>query len=180
MDLIVSAPGEARWGDKVMRCAFGPGGIASGKREGDGTTPVGSFPLRWLLYRPDRLVAPVTGLPVSPISPNDGWCDDPADPLYNRAVKLPYRAHHERLWRDDEIYDLVVILGHNDDPVVPGAGSAVFLHVARPDLSPTAGCIVLARDDLLAMLATAGPGDRVVVSAARGRRNLTRPTSIRT
>src|SRR5436305_804366 len=88
MDLIVSAGGQARWGDKVMACAFGPGGIAAAKREGDGTTPVGAFALRRLLYRPDRLAPPVTGLPVSPISPDDGWCDDPADPLYNRPVKL--------------------------------------------------------------------------------------------
>ena len=166
MDLIVSARGEARWGDRVFRCALGPGGPAAGKREGDGTTPVGKFPLRRLLYRPDRLPPPPTGLHVSPISPGDGWCDDPADPLYNRPVQLPYRARHERLWRDDEVYDLIAVLGHNDDPVVPGAGSAVFLHVARPDFSPTAGCIVLARDDLLAVLAGAGPGDCVMVVPA--------------
>ena len=163
---MVSAEGEARWGDQVMRCALGPGGAAIGKREGDGTTPVGSFPLRRLLYRPDRLRPPLTGLPISPISPADGWCDDPADSLYNRPVQLPYRARHEKLWRADDVYDLIAILGHNDDPVVPGAGSAVFLHVARPDFNPTAGCIVLALGDLLAMLATAGPGDRVVVVPA--------------
>ena len=165
MDLIVSAGSEARWRDRIMRCAIGPGGAAAGKREGDGTTPVGNFPLRRLLYRPDRLQPPVTGLPVSPILPGDGWCDDPADALYNRPVRLPYPAHHERLWRPDEVYDLIAVLGHNDDPVVPGAGSAVFLHVARPDFAPTAGCIVLAMSDLLAMLATAGPGDRVSVQA---------------
>jgi L,D-peptidoglycan transpeptidase YkuD (ErfK/YbiS/YcfS/YnhG family) len=165
MDLIVSARSQARWRDRIMRCAIGPGGTAAGKREGDGTTPVGNFPLRRLLYRPDRLQAPVTGLPASPILPGDGWCDDPADALYNRPVRLPYPARHERLWRPDEVYDLIAVLGHNDDPVVPGAGSAVFLHVARPDFAPTAGCIVLAMSDLLAMLATAGPGDRVSVQA---------------
>ncbi len=166
MDLIVSARGEARWGNRVMRCALGPAGPAAGKHEGDGTTPVGRFPLRRLLYRPDRLRPPPSGLPCLPLSPGDGWCDDPADALYNRQVQTPYPAHHERLWRADEIYDLIVILGHNDDPVQPGAGSAVFLHVARPDFSPTAGCIVIARDDLLAVLAEAGPGDRVTIAAA--------------
>ena len=163
MDLIVSAKGEARWGDRVMRCAIGPGGTAAGKREGDGTTPVGRFLLRRLLYRPDRLRPPVSGLPANPISPGDGWCDDPADALYNRPVRLPYPARHERLWREDEVYDLIAVLGHNDDPAVPGAGSAVFLHVARPDFSPTAGCIVLSLGDLQGMLATAGPGDGVSV-----------------
>lgn len=166
MDLIVNAKGEARWGDKLMRCAMGPAGPAAGKREGDGTTPVGRFAFRHLLYRPDRLRPPVTGLHASPISPGDGWCDDPGDSLYNRPVRLPYRAHNERLWRDDEVYDLIVVVGHNDDPVIPGAGSAVFLHVARPDFSPTSGCIVLARDDLLALLAGSGPGDCLVVGSS--------------
>ncbi|HEX3064798.1 MAG TPA: L,D-transpeptidase family protein [Dongiaceae bacterium] len=168
MDLIVVANGktggcEARWGDRLMRAAMGPAGPASAKREGDGTSPVGRFPLRYLMYRPDRLRPVPTGLAQRPLAPADGWCDDPADVLYNRPVRLPYPARHERLWRDDEVYDLIVVLGHNDDPVVPGAGSAVFLHVARADFSPTSGCIVLSREDLLAVLASAGPGDCLVV-----------------
>jgi len=163
MDLIVSAKGEARWGARVMRVAMGPAGTIASKREGDGATPVGRFAFRYLLYRPDRLRPPPTGLGLRPLSTRDGWCDDPDDVLYNRPVTLPYRARHERLWREDEIYDLIVVLGHNDDPVVPGAGSAVFLHVARPDFSPTAGCIVMARDDLLALLALSGPGDCLAV-----------------
>jgi L,D-peptidoglycan transpeptidase YkuD (ErfK/YbiS/YcfS/YnhG family) len=164
MDLIVSAKGEARWGERVMRCAMGPAGSVENKCEGDSATPVGRFAFRYLLYRPDRLRPPPTGLNLRPLSPRDGWCDDPNDVLYNRPVTLPYRARHERLWRDDDIYDLIVVLGHNDDPVVPGAGSAVFLHVARPDFSPTAGCIVLSKDDLLALLAGSGPGDFLMVS----------------
>jgi L,D-peptidoglycan transpeptidase YkuD (ErfK/YbiS/YcfS/YnhG family) len=163
MDLIVSANGEARWGERVMRAAMGPAGPIGGKREGDGATPIGRFAFRYLLYRPDRLRPPPTGLGRRALSPRDGWCDDPGDVLYNRPVTLPYRARHERLWREDDIYDLIVVLGHNDDPVVPGAGSAVFLHVARPDFSPTAGCIVLGKDDLLALLAQSGPGDFLTV-----------------
>jgi L,D-peptidoglycan transpeptidase YkuD (ErfK/YbiS/YcfS/YnhG family) len=163
MDLIVSANGEARWGERVMRAAMGPAGPIGGKREGDGATPIGRFAFRYLLYRPDRLRPPPTGLGRRALSPRDGWCDDPGDILYNRPVTLPYRARHERLWREDDIYDLIVVLGHNDDPVIPGAGSAVFLHVARPDFSPTAGCIVLGKDDLLALLAQSGPGDFLTV-----------------
>jgi L,D-peptidoglycan transpeptidase YkuD (ErfK/YbiS/YcfS/YnhG family) len=106
---------------------------------------------------------PSTRLPAAPIAPQDGWCDDPADPAYNRLVPLPYPARHERLWREDEIYDLLIVLGHNDDPVVPGLGSAIFLHIARPDWGPTEGCVALARADLEALLARARPGDRVVV-----------------
>jgi len=166
MDLIVSAAGEAHWGEQVWRCAIGPAGASANKREGDGATPVGRFPLRRLLYRPDRLERPATALPTAPLSPLDGWCDDPADALYNRLVRLPYPARHEKLWLESRLYDLVVVIGHNDDPVVPGAGSAVFLHVARPDYAPTGGCVALAAGDLLAFLAEAGPGDHLSVLAA--------------
>ncbi|HZT17795.1 MAG TPA: L,D-transpeptidase family protein [Dongiaceae bacterium] len=165
MDLIVTGNGEARWGERRWRAALGPTGIAAVKREGDGATPAGRFPMRRLLYRPDRLAPPATGLAALPLSMEDGWCDDPGDPFYNRPVRLPYRASHERLWRDDSLYDLIVVLGHNDDPVRPGAGSAVFLHVASPGYAPTQGCVALARADLLELLAQAGPGDAVAVRA---------------
>lgn len=163
MDLIVSASGEARWGGWRVRCALGRGGLTRKKREGDGATPVGAWPMRRLLYRADRLSHPDTRLPVSAIGPEDGWCDDPADPAYNRPVALPYPGRHERLWREDGLYDLLVLLGHNDDPVVPGLGSAIFLHVAGPDFGPTEGCVALARPDLERVLAETGPGDRVIV-----------------
>jgi L,D-peptidoglycan transpeptidase YkuD (ErfK/YbiS/YcfS/YnhG family) len=163
MDLIVSASGEARWGERRFRCALGKGGVRSDKREGDGATPTGAWPMRRLLYRADRVGTPATTLPAAPIAPRDGWCDDPADPAYNRPVPLPYPGRHERLWREDGIYDLLIVLGHNDDPVVPGLGSAIFLHIARTDWGPTEGCVALARADLEALLAQARPGDRVVV-----------------
>jgi L,D-peptidoglycan transpeptidase YkuD (ErfK/YbiS/YcfS/YnhG family) len=109
------------------------------------------------------MTAPATRLPSAPIAPQDGWCDDPADPAYNRPVRLPFGGRHERLWREDEIYDLLVVLGHNDDPVVAGLGSAIFLHVARGDYRPTEGCVALVHADLARVLVEAAPGDRVVV-----------------
>jgi L,D-peptidoglycan transpeptidase YkuD (ErfK/YbiS/YcfS/YnhG family) len=163
MDLIVEAGGRARWGGRAMRCALGRGGIAAAKREGDGATPAGRHVFRQAFYRPDREAAPATRLPVAPLGPTDGWCDDPGHADYNRKVALPHRARCESLWRADGVYDLIVALGYNDDPVVPGAGSAIFLHLARPDFSPTEGCVALARDDLLAVLAEAAPGDGVRV-----------------
>jgi L,D-peptidoglycan transpeptidase YkuD (ErfK/YbiS/YcfS/YnhG family) len=102
---------------------------------------------------------------VQPIEPDDGWCDDPADPNYNRPVKHPYTASAERLWREDGVYDIVVVLDYNDDPVVPGKGSAIFLHLARPDYAPTEGCVALARADMEALLAQAKPGDAVDIKA---------------
>ncbi len=156
------------WPDKRLtgggfevRCALGRGGIvpAADKREGDGASPAGLWPLRRVLYRPDRGAAPKAGLPVSAIAPDDGWCDAPDDPRYNRPVKHPYPASAEHLWREDRLYDLIVVLGHNDDPPVPGMGSAIFLHVAAPDFAPTEGCVAITRPDLEALLDEAAPGD---------------------
>lgn len=156
---------RAAWGPAAWRCAIGRGALGTKTREGDGITPVGRWSMRRVLYRADRLSRPETALPCQAITPDDGWCDDPADPAYNRPVHLPYAASHERLTRDDHLYDVVVVLGHNDDPVVPGAGSAVFLHVARDDYGPTEGCVALALPDLLEVLKAARPGSAVEVSA---------------
>ena len=93
-------------------------------------------------------------LPREPIAPDDGWCDDTTHADYNRPVRLPHPARHERLWREDGLYDLIAVLGHNDDPVRRGCGSAIFLHVAAPDLRPTAGCIALPLADLRWLLAS--------------------------
>jgi L,D-peptidoglycan transpeptidase YkuD (ErfK/YbiS/YcfS/YnhG family) len=165
MDMHVTADGRLTWPGGSARCALGRGGVRADKREGDGATPVGRFALRRVLYRPDRLDPPETGLPSDPIRPEDGWCDDPAHPDYNRPVALPFAASHEEMWRADEVYDVVVVLGHNDDPVVPGAGSAVFMHVARPDYEPTAGCVALALPDLLRLLRDCAPGDAITIPA---------------
>jgi L,D-peptidoglycan transpeptidase YkuD (ErfK/YbiS/YcfS/YnhG family) len=161
MELVVRAGGEAYWAGRRLRCALGRGGIAADKREGDGVSPAGLWPMRAVLVRGDRLDMVLTALPSRALEPGDGWCDDPADASYNRQVLLPFRSHCEKLWRADRLYDIVVPLGYNDDPVLPGAGSAIFLHVARPDYAPTAGCVALALGDLLAVLQTATPDARV-------------------
>lgn len=149
--------GRLRMGGLDVACALGHGGIVAEKREGDGATPAGTWPMRYGLYRRDRGPAPQSALAFRPIAEGDGWCDAPQDRNYNRPVPLPYRASAETLWRDDHLYDLLVVLGHNDDPVVPGAGSAIFFHLARPDYGPTEGCVAVARDDMLAVLAQCGP-----------------------
>lgn len=165
MDIDVFADRRVIAGRREFHCALGPAGIVGKKREGDGGTPVGRFPLRRVLYRADRMKPPATGLPTAALNPDDGWCDAPDDPNYNRPVTLPYPASHERLWRDDAVYDIIVILGHNDDPPVPGHGSAIFLHVARPDFTDTEGCVALALEDLKTVLAACGPGDHLTVHA---------------
>jgi len=150
------------------RCGLGRSGVlaAGDKREGDGASPIGIWPIRRVLFRPDRITALETRIDTAPLDPSDGWCDAPQDPAYNRPVRLPYPASAENLWREDEVYDLIVILGHNDDPPVPGMGSAIFLHLARPEGTPTEGCVALTRPDLLRLLAEATPGAAVEIRAA--------------
>jgi L,D-peptidoglycan transpeptidase YkuD (ErfK/YbiS/YcfS/YnhG family) len=148
----VLAAGETR-----MPCALGRAGITERKREGDGATPAGTWPLRHVLFRPDRIARPSTRLAVQALSPGDGWCDAPEDLRYNRFVRLPYGASAEALWRDDRIYDLVVVLGYNDDPPRAGLGSAIFFHLATPEFGPTAGCVAVDRADMVALLSRCGP-----------------------
>jgi len=152
------------WGLGPRRAAIGPSGIGVKGGEGDGITPIGAFPVREIFYRADRIPKPDTKLPLRALETNDGWCDAPDDPNYNRLVKLPYPASAEQMWREDHLYDLVVVLGYNDHPVVKGRGSAIFLHLARPDYSHTQGCVALAYDDAVAAIAQLWPGDQVVIS----------------
>lgn len=148
---------------KVFECAYGKNGFTRERKEGGGQSPVGVFPLRECWYRADVMDEPKTGLPVKVILREDGWCDDARSQNYNRHVKLvrfdgDFRGVDkdgfgaEKLHRPDGSYDLIVPIGYNDDPVVPGQGSAIFLHVAKPDYSGTEGCIALAKQDLLAIL----------------------------
>jgi len=150
-------------GAMSFACSIGPGGTTRRKLEGDASTPSGYWPLRYLMYRPDRLPRPPTRLPVMIIRPDLGWCDDPSSRHYNTLVTLPFVASHETLWRKDHLYDLVIVLGHNDDPPVAGKGSAIFMHLRRPDCSATQGCIALDQRDLLKIAEQASPGAIIMV-----------------
>jgi L,D-peptidoglycan transpeptidase YkuD (ErfK/YbiS/YcfS/YnhG family) len=153
MTLAQFSPGtNLRFQGETFRAAHGRGGISTQKQEGDGATPAGLLPLRRILYRADRLGKPKSPLPIEPIAPTDGWCDDPTSRAYNTQIILPASPHHEELWRRDSLYDVIGILGWNDTPPERGRGSAIFLHVARPDYAPTEGCIALALFDLLKIL----------------------------
>jgi L,D-peptidoglycan transpeptidase YkuD (ErfK/YbiS/YcfS/YnhG family) len=146
-----------------LRAAHGRGGIvpAAQKREGDGGTPSGLLRLTRVLYRADRMQAPVCAVPVEPIAPRDGWCDDMADPAYNKQIRLPFAPGHEALWRDDHVYDVIGVLDWNFAPIIPGKGSAIFFHAATPDYAPTAGCVALNLADMLAALSAGMSAIRV-------------------
>jgi L,D-peptidoglycan transpeptidase YkuD (ErfK/YbiS/YcfS/YnhG family) len=167
VNFTATADGFLDLGERKVRCALGRSGVkpAADKREGDGASPAGIWPIRRVLYRPDRGPPPASAFELQPISRDDGWCDEPADPAYNRPVRLPYPASAEHMWLESGVYDIVVVLGHNDDPVVPGMGSAIFLHLSKPDYSPTQGCVAVPRADLEELLAKALPGDAVEILA---------------
>ncbi len=164
----MSLPGNPRQGRLTagnlrLRCALGKGGVSTRKREGDGATPVGSFALRRLWYRGDKGPRANSGLPQRSIRPADGWCDAPGHPRYNRPVRLPFLASHERLWRDDHVYDVVIEIGWNDRPAIPGRGSAIFLHLARGGYSPTEGCVAISARDMRKLLPLIGPRTRITI-----------------
>src|SRR5450631_1217958 len=146
------ATGRFHAGPLVLRCALGRAGIKHAKREGDHATPAGAFRLLAGFFRADRVLRQAWPLPMRPVRPNDGWCDDPESGLYNRRVTLPCRAGHEKLWRADRLYDLVIVLDYNIRPCRKVRGSAIFLHCARPDFAPTDGCVALRPDDLRKLL----------------------------
>jgi L,D-peptidoglycan transpeptidase YkuD (ErfK/YbiS/YcfS/YnhG family) len=172
MDIIVtpdpSRPqrGTLAFGARIYDCVLGRSGVSQNKREGDGATPAGRFPVRRVLYRADRLPLPRTVLPLATIATDAGWCDAPEDRAYNAPVTLPYPASAEAMWREDDLYDVVVILGHNDAPVIPGAGSAIFLHVAPADGGPTAGCVAMTRSALIDLLGVIDRETAVIIQPA--------------
>ena len=135
-------------------CRIGRAGFIDQARgqEGDGKTPLGSYRFRFGLYRPDRLPRPPSPLTFRPLRNDDGWCDDPHHPAYNRFIKRPFDGSHEQLWREDGAYDLILVMNHNDSPPQPGLGSAVFWHIAQPDDRQTLGCIALDPETMIRLL----------------------------
>ncbi len=144
-------------------CAIGKNGQTILKREGDKKTPIGTWKPIKLYYRADRIKRPLTSLPIAVIKSDDGWCDEPFDPNYNRHVKLPHKASYETLWRDDHIYDLVLVLNHNQTPRKQGLGSAIFMHMARPGYTPTEGCIALSQKHLECVLKSMSVATKITI-----------------
>jgi len=155
--------GVLKLGELRFACSLGRSGTSHLKREGDGASPKGSFRLRRLFYRADRLPPPRTGLKPLPIRAGQGWCETVGDRNYNRLVPIPYATAHETMQREDHLYDIVIETSHNERPRIQGHGSAVFFHLRRPDGGPTAGCIAVSLRDMRIILQHVGPKTRLVI-----------------
>jgi L,D-peptidoglycan transpeptidase YkuD (ErfK/YbiS/YcfS/YnhG family) len=150
-------------GGQTIPVALGRGGIKANKREGDGGTPKGTFRPLQLWWRADRHPRPKTFLPVRAIGPEDAWCEDPPSRHYNRPIRLDRDHSGDRLTRADHLYDFIIEIDHNRSPRIKGRGSAVFLHLAREDFSPTAGCVSMTKAAMLRLLRRLGPRTKIVI-----------------
>ncbi len=165
MDILVSSSGYLTFGELRCVCALGRDGVGKKHAEGHGISPIGTYALGRVWWRADRLKRPETHLLTFEITENTGWCDDPDHEDYNRLIALPHPARHERLWREDNAYDVVVEVAYNADPIEPGKGSAIFIHVAQPGLTQTEGCIALDIQNLLDVLRGTDETTRLVIGA---------------
>jgi len=154
---------QAQWKDHCFPCVIGKNGVTNHKEEGDMKTPLGTFALREVFYRADRVGDIQTSLKKTMITPDLGWCDSPTHPCYNKLIKRPFLDSHEELYREDHLYDIVVVVGYNDDPIIPGKGSAIFLHLLLEQSEGTAGCVAFHKEDLLKIIDQCFPTSCVII-----------------
>ena len=131
-----------------VKCAVGKRGIGAKKKEGDLITPKGSYKIKGILYRPDKVKNLNTKFEKKAINKKMGWCDDPKSKKYNQLIKLPFKFNFEKLYRNDDIYDIVFVLSFNTNPIIKNKGSAIFIHIAKRNYSPTKGCVAIKKDDI--------------------------------
>ena len=150
--IIVKNSGYLKYKNLKFRCALGKAGIKKKKLEGDNITPRGIFKITKIYYRADRIKNIQTSLKKIKIKKNVGWCDDPNSNFYNKEITLPTKFSHEKLYRKDNLYDLIVVLNYNMQPIKKNKGSAIFIHIANKFYKKTKGCIALKKEDLIKML----------------------------
>ena len=135
-----------------LRCSVGKNGISYKKKEGDNKTPRGKFKFKYILYRKDRIPNLKTQLKKIVICKKMGWCDDPSSKYYNQMIKLPFKSSAEKLWLKDNIYDIIIIIDYNLNPVIKFKGSAIFLHLAKNTYQSTKGCVAINKNDMKLLL----------------------------
>ena len=147
-----------------IKCAIGKRGISKNKYEGDLCTPIGKFTFEYLLYRKDKIKNLKTDIPKKVIKKNMGWCDDPKSEKYNKLIKFPFSYKAEKLFLNKEIYDLLLVINYNRNPVFPEKGSAIFLHIASKNFKPTKGCIAIKKKDFLKILPLIRKKTKIIIN----------------
>jgi L,D-peptidoglycan transpeptidase YkuD (ErfK/YbiS/YcfS/YnhG family) len=150
--IIVKKTGYLKFKNLKFRCALGKAGVNEKKIEGDNITPKGTFKIIKIYYRPDKIKKIKTLIKKIKIKKNMGWCDDSNSRFYNKQIKLPTKVSHERLYRRDNLYDLIAVLNYNTSPIIKNKGSAIFLHIAKNSYQKTKGCIALKKKHLIKII----------------------------
>ena len=161
--IIVKKPGYLIYKDSKFRCSIGINGIKNKRKEGDGITPKGIFSLKKIFYRSDRIKNFKSRIKRIKITKNMGWCDDPKSYYYNRLVKIPNKFSHEKLYRKDNIYNIIIVLDYNLNPIIKNKGSAIFIHVANKNYKSTQGCIGLNQNDLLRLIELIKNNEKIII-----------------
>jgi L,D-peptidoglycan transpeptidase YkuD (ErfK/YbiS/YcfS/YnhG family) len=162
--IIVKKSGYLKYKNFKFRCALGKNGIGKKIKEGDNITPRGTFKITKIYYRPDKIKKLITFFKKIKIKKNMGWCDDPKSKFYNKQIKLPYKFSHERLYRIDNIYDIIAVLNYNINPIIKNKGSAIFLHIAKNNYKLTAGCVAIKKNNLIKLLKIIKKNTKVKIS----------------
>ena len=150
--IIVKKTGYLQYKNLKFRCALGKAGIKKKEKEGDNVTPKGIFKITSMYYRPDKIKNIITAVKKIKIKKNIGWCDDPNSHFYNQQISLPNKFGHEKLYRNDSLYDLILVLNYNVNPIIKNKGSAIFIHVAKKNYKRTKGCIALKKKHLIELI----------------------------
>ena len=162
--IIINKFGLIKYKNFKFRCALGKAGMGEKKQEGDNVTPTGTFKIVKIYYRSDRIKKISSKFRAIEITKNMGWCDDPNSKNYNQLINLPSKYGHEKLFKKNNIYDIIVVLNYNMKPVVKNKGSAIFIHVAKKNYQPTQGCIALKKNDLLKILSKINKNIKIKVN----------------
>jgi len=162
--IIVKKSGHLKYKNLQFRCALGSAGVKKKTKEGDNITPKGIFKIIKIYYRPDKIKKITTLIKTIKIKKNMGWCDDPRSRFYNKQIKLPSKLSHEKLYRSDNLYDLIAVLNYNTKPIIKNKGSAIFIHIAKKNFSKTKGCIAVKKEDLIYLLSKIKRNSQVKIS----------------
>jgi L,D-peptidoglycan transpeptidase YkuD (ErfK/YbiS/YcfS/YnhG family) len=162
--IIVKKSGHLKYKNLQFRCALGSAGVKKKTKEGDNITPKGIFKIIKIYYRPDKIKKITTLIKTIKIKKNMGWCDDPRSRFYNKQIKLPSKLGHEKLYRSDNLYDLIAVLNYNTKPIIKNKGSAIFIHIAKKNFSKTKGCIAVKKEDLIYLLSQIKRNSQVKIS----------------